>query len=229
MSKVSGDLGIRARIVLIDDHKIIREGLRLLLEGSAGIEVVGEADNGRSGIDLVNALLPDAVIMDVSMPDLNGIEACRKIAEKFPEIKIIALSMHAERKFVEEMLKAGASAYILKDNAFDELSLAISASLKGNVYLSPEITRLVVTDFVSARSGNPGSLSGVFQELTSREREVLQLLAEGISTKQISRSLKVSVKTIETHRQQIMHKLGLHSIAEITKYAIREGITSVEK
>ncbi len=221
------DTATKITVLLIDDHKMIREGLRLLLEGSSHFEIIAEADNGRDGVEAACRLLPEAVVMDVSMPDLNGMEACRKISERVPKTKIIALSMHAERRFVEEMLKAGASAYVLKDNAFDELLLAIRASLNGDSYLSPEITRLMVSEFISPRDNAGRKSPGAHEALTAREREVLQLVAEGVSTKLIARKLKVSVKTVESHRQQIMHKLKLYSVAELTKYAIREGITSV--
>lgn len=212
------------RIILADDHKIIREGLKALLEKQQGMEVVAEAQDGISTVRLAKKLLPDIVIMDIGMPDMNGIDATRSITSETKNVKIIALSMHSDRRFVLEMLKAGASGYLLKDSAFEELTLAINTVMSGQPYLSPKITDVVIKEYIHAMPKNEVS---VFTALTNREREVLQLIAEGKSTKQIASYLNVSVKTIETHRQQIMEKLNIHSIAELTKYAIREGITSL--
>ena len=214
------------RIVLADDHRILRDGLRTLLEAQPGLEVVAEADNGRSAVSLAGELTPDLVILDVGMPELNGVEAARRILAENPSVKIVALSMHADRRFVAEMLKAGASAYVLKEGAFDELIQAIDAVTEGKVYLSPRIAGVVVDDYLTQMERPARTVFGV---LSSREREVLQLMAEGLATKEIAAALHVSVKTIETHRRQIMEKLNLHSVAELTKYAIREGLTSVER
>jgi DNA-binding NarL/FixJ family response regulator len=188
--------------------------------------VVGESDNGRTAVDQVHELHPDVVVMDVGMPDLNGIEATRRILAEEPHCKIVGLSMHSDRRFLSEMLKAGATAYLLKDSAFEELAAAIRAVVAGQVYLSPRIANAVVEGYLHGAS--PGKQPSAFAVLTSREREVLQLVAEGLATKQIATSLHVSVKTVETHRRQIMEKLDLHSVAELTKYAIREGLASVE-
>ncbi len=212
------------RILLADDHKIIREGLCTLLEKEQGMEVVGHAENGRMTVKLAMKLSPHIVIMDITMPDLNGIEATRRILSDLPSIKVIALSMHADRRFVTRMLEAGASGYLLKDCAFEELIGAIRAVSTNQVYLSPAITGIIVEDYKSYLSMKNSSVSS---NLTAREHEVLQLLAEGRSTKQIASSLYVSVKTIETYRRQIMEKLNIYSIAELTKYAIREGLTSL--
>ena len=214
------------RIVLADDHRIMREGLRRLLDAEPGLEVVGEAGDGRTAITLVEEHHPDLVILDIGMPDLNGIEAARRILGEHPTIKIVALSMHADRRFVGEMLKAGASAYVLKEGAFEELIAAIEAVTEGKIYLSPRIAGVVVDDYLTQMERPARTVFGV---LSSREREVLQLMAEGLATKEIAAALHVSVKTIETHRRQIMEKLNLHSVAELTKYAIREGLTSVER
>ena len=214
------------RIILADDHGIMREGLRALLEKQPGIEVIAEAENGRTTVELSRELKPDVVIIDIAMPDLNGIEATRQIVAESPGVKVIALSMHSDRKFVREMLSAGASGYMLKDSAFEELDKAISTVNDNKTYLSPGIADTVVKDYLGKIVTDNSAASIA---LTKREREVLQLFAEGKTTKQIASLLFVSIKTIETHRKQIMDKLGLNSIAELTKYAIREGLTSLEK
>ena len=211
------------RVLLADDHKILRQGLRTLLEQEKDIQVVGEADNGRSSVKLTGELAPDVVIMDVAMPDLNGIDATRRIAEAEPRTRVLALSMHSDGRYVKGMLQAGARGYILKDCAAEELTHAIRTVMAGQVYVSPGVTGAIVNDYVRQLSAADGPAT-----LTRREREVLQLLAEGGSTANIAAGLHLSVKTIETHRKRIMDKLGLRSIAELTKYAIREGITSVE-
>ncbi len=212
------------KILLADDHKIIRDGLRSLLEKESDLEVVAEAGNGAMTVKLARQLKPDVVIMDITMPDLNGIEATRQIMTELPDVKVIALSMHSDRRFVVGMLRAGASGYLLKDSAFNELIHTVHTVMKNRTYLSPAITNIVVEDYLQQLSTTDSTYSSV---LTAREREVLQLLAEGKTTKQIADRLCLSVKTIETHRRQIMDKLGIHSIAELTKYAIREGLTSL--
>ena len=213
------------RILLADDHKIIRDGLRTLIENQSHMEVVGEAENGRKAVEMTLELVPDVVVMDVTMADLNGIEATRQIHKEQPSAKVIALSMHSDRRFVKGMLEAGASGYLLKDCAFEELARAIHTVISNETYLSPGITDIVVKEYLQKSSMTPTS---AFSTLTAREREVLQLLAEGGSTKKIAESLYVSIKTVETHRRQIMHKLNIYSIAELTKYAVREGLTSLE-
>lgn len=212
------------RVLLADDHQIVRQGLRTLLEREPDMVVVAEAENGRQSVRLVRELSPQVVIMDVAMPDLNGIEATRQILAEFPAVKIIALSMHADRRFVVNMLRAGASSYLLKDCAFKELAQAIRLVLADKTYLSPGVSDIIVRDYFHSL---PIEASSAFSVLSTREREVLQLLAEGKSTSQIAHHLHVSVKTIESHRHQIMHKLNLRSVAELTKYAIREGLTSI--
>jgi len=213
------------RILLADDHKITRQGLRSLLEKQQDMEVVAEAEDGRAAERLVEELLPDVVIMDISMPDLNGMEATRWIVGKFPDVKVIALSMHSDASFVTEMLRSGAAGYLLKDCAFEELTRAIRTVMDDKTYLSPSISGVVVEDYLHRLSKADFSDSEV---LTDREREVLQLMAEGSSTKQIAVKLHVSVKTVETHRRQIMSKLDIHTVAELTKYAVRKGLTSLE-
>ena len=213
------------KVLLADDHKIVRDGLRTLLENHPEITVVGEAEDGRETVQLVQKLAPAVVIMDIGMPDLNGIEATRQIIAEHPHIKVVALSMHSDRRFVSEMLKAGASAYLLKDCAFEELVQAIRLAMSNRIYLSPGVADVVIKDYVNH---TPAPTQSVFSVLSTREREVLQLLSEGKRTSHIAELLHISIKTVETHRQQIMHKLGMRSVAELTKYAIREGLTSLE-
>ncbi|MGB2862185.1 MAG: response regulator transcription factor [Sedimentisphaerales bacterium] len=213
------------KVLLVDDHAIIREGLRSLLEKQSELEVIADTDDGRKAIELVRELLPNIVIMDITMPGLNGIEATRQITAEFPDVKVIALSIYSKRRFVADMLSAGATGYILKECLFDELVQAIKAVATGGRYLSPKITDVVVSDYVKRLSATAHS---PFEALKTREREVLQLVAEGKSTKQIALELHVSSKTIEANRRQIMEKLNIHSVAELTKYAVREGLTTLE-
>lgn len=210
------------RVLLADDHKIVRDGLRALLTRSANIEVVGEAENGRATLLLARQLKPDIIIMDVAMPDLNGIEATRQILSDLPETKVVAVSMHSDRRYVSEMLKAGAAAYLSKDYAFDELEKTIAAVSAGKIYLSPDISGVVVENYVRQ---TPQAEATAYSLLSDREREVLQLLAEGKTAKEIAEDLHLSIKTVETHRSNIMTKLNIHRLAELTKYAIREGLT----
>lgn len=216
---------MKIRILLADDHKIIRQGLCSLLENQSDMEVIAQADNGRTAVSLIKKLSPDVVIMDVSMSDMNGIEATRQILKENEKIKVIALSMHSDTLFVSEMLKSGASGYLLKDCAFEELSQAIRTVVQGNTYLSPSISGVVVEDYLHRLSKAESVPPDV---LTDREREVLQLIAEGKSTKQTALTLHISAKTVETHRRQIMLKLDLHTVAELTKYAVRKGMTTLE-
>ena len=208
-------------ILIADDHRLLREGLRALLERD-GFQVVAEADNGRSAVRLAKQLQPDIVITDIAMPDLNGIEATRQVRAEAPRSKVLALSMHTESGFVLGILEAGASGYLLKDAAFEELSVAIKAVLKGQIYLSPAIAGVVVGQSLGRLGSKARSQRA---KLSKREQEVLQLIAEGKSTKKIAGMLHVSVKTVETHRKQIMDKLDIHSVAELTKYAVREGVS----
>ncbi len=213
------------RVLLADDHNMIRQGLRALIEKQEGMSVIAEAEDGRKAVELADALSPKVVVMDVGMPNMNGIEATRRIIASHPEIKVLALSMHSDKRFVKEMFAAGASGYLLKDSAFQELVLAIRTLAEGRTYLSPGVTDSVIKDFVNRRPESEEA--SVFSLLTGRQREVLQLTAEGKSTRDIAEQLRVSVKTIETHRQKIMARLGVHSIAQLTKYAVREGLTSI--
>lgn len=212
------------RILLADDHAIFLQGLRALLEPEPDMEVIGESRDGREAVNAVRKLRPHVVIMDTSMPGMNGIEATRQIAAEAPEIKVLSLSMHAAPRFVERAMEAGASGYLLKDCAFDELVRAIQEVMANRTYLSPPIAGVVV-DAMRRRKPRASSPSQ-FALLTDREREVLQLLAEGHTAKEIAARLSLSIKTIATHRQHIMDKLAIHNIAGLTKYAIQEGLTS---
>jgi len=212
------------RILIADDHKIFREGLRTLLQNRGDIEVIGEADNGRTLVALAAELRPDVIIMDVAMPDLNGIEATRQICGGRVAAKVLALSMHSDSRFVTRMLQAGAQGYLLKDCAFEELAQAIDTIVGDGVYLSPGVTGVVVRDYVQHLGEGDAGIAA----LSPREREVLQLVAEGLTTKDIAGKLHISVKTVETHRKQIMDKLEIRSVAELTKYAVREGLTSLD-
>jgi DNA-binding NarL/FixJ family response regulator len=213
---------MRVRIIIADDHKIMRDGLRHLLEKEKGLEVIGEAQNGRETIRLAEQLRPDIIIMDITMDDLNGMDAARHIVAKDWGCRIIALSMHADKRFVAGMFEAGAMAYLLKECAFDELIQAITQVMCGRTYLCSMISGVVIRDYIQRMRKSEPSL------LSPREKEILQLLAEGNTTKRIADQLKVSVKTVETHRQHVMDKLNIFSIAELTKYAIKEGITSLD-
>jgi DNA-binding NarL/FixJ family response regulator len=212
------------KVLIVDDHKIVRDGLRTMLSKYPEIEVVAEAEDGRTAVELVNKLSPNIVIMDIAMPDLNGIEATRQIIAQKPDVKVIALSMHSDKRYISSMFKAGASGFLQKHCAFEEMMNAIRTVNENNTYMSPGISSAVVEDFIRHPEK---SESSVFSVLSNREREVLQLLAEGQNTKEIAGDLNVSVKTVEAHRAKIMSKLGIHSVAELTKYAVREGLTSL--
>ncbi len=213
------------RVLLADDHALVRAGFRLLLGQTSGITVVGEASTGHEALRLVETLLPDVVLMDISMPGLNGLEAVRRIAEQFPRVRVVILSMHANEEYVRQALRSGANGYLLKDAATAELELAVRAVYRGNTYLSPQISRQVVEDYLQ-REGEPSP--GPFELLTARQREVLQLIAEGHTTRQIAQMLGVSVKTVETHRQQLMDRLDIHDVPGLVRYAIRIGLVRPE-
>lgn len=211
------------KVMIVDDHRLMREGLRALLEREQ-FEVIGEAENGAEAVTLAHDGAPDIVLMDISMPVLNGLEATRRIMSDRPNTKVIALSMNADRRYVVAMFEAGAVGYLLKNAATDELLIAIRAVAMGRKYISPAVADGLIEHVLEqARSAPPPE-----RGLSPREREVLQLVAEGQSSKQIADHLGLAVPTVETHRRQIMEKLNLHSIAELTKYAVREGITSLD-
>ncbi len=212
-------------IILADDHRVVREGLRSLLENEADFKVVAEAADGREAVRLCRELSPDVIIMDVAMPELNGVDATRAIAAESPGTKVLALSMHKDRQFVSGMLAAGAAGYLLKEAAYDEVVRAIRVVRDHKTFLSPAVAGVVVQDYVR-RMVDPDRYHG--PELTDREREVLQLVAEGRTTKEIADRLFISVKTVESHRRQLMDKIGVRSIAELTKWAIKIGLTSLD-
>lgn len=217
---------MKLKIILADDHTVTRAGIRSVLEANGNYQIVAEAENGRDAVCFVNEEEPDIAILDITMPDLNGIDAAVQILQSNPGVKIVILSMHSDKQYVERALKVGISGYLLKDCALDEILDALKAIEKGNCYLSPNITGIVFEHFQKSQaSGKPPS-SPI--SLSMRENEVLQLLTEGKTTKEIASIINVSIKTIEAHRKQIMDKLGLNSIAQLTKYAIREGLTSLE-
>jgi len=213
------------RVLVADDHQLMREGLVSLLSDKDGFEVVGQADTGRRALELAEELRPDVVVLDIAMPDLNGIEAARTIRARLPQTRVIGLSMHSEHRFVVDMLKAGACAYLPKSCAFDELGRAICCAHEGRMYLSPSVTEPVLSDLLNRLEEDPADPPSV---LSPREREVLQLVAEGKSTKQIAAALHVSQNTVIRHRQNIMDKLGIHHVAGLTRYAIREGLSHLD-
>ncbi len=241
----------KTRILVADDHEMVRAGICSVLLRQHDNEVVGEACNGREAVDLARRLLPDVVILDVTMPLLNGIEAARQIISESPQVKAVMLSIHCEQTMVTEALRAGASAYLLKNSAAVELQLALRAAREGTTYLSPKVGQVVVAGYLNERgasavsashahhnqfnaTGAAGSAGGspvqvsVFTALTAKQREVLQLLTEGKTNKEVAACLHISSKTVEAHRAQIMEKLNIRTVAGLTKYAIREGLTSVE-
>ena len=212
------------RILLADDHTLMREGLRSIIEQDIRMTVVGQAADGREVIALAEKLEPDIIVMDVHMPIMNGIDATRELRPRFERIKIIALSMHREANFIAEMFKAGAHAYVLKHCALEELERAIQCVLSGKKYLSADLTDLVIEGYVHSKHSECADTS---QELTPKERNVLQLIAEGKSTKEIADLLHISISTVESHRQHIMEKTNLHSVAELTRHAIKIGLTEL--
>jgi DNA-binding NarL/FixJ family response regulator len=211
----------------VDDHQMFREGLRAILERDANLTVVGEASNGRQALEMAGKTLsPDVVIIDIGMPGLNGVDATRQIVGGNSDVKVIALSAHSDRRFIAAMLEAGASGYVLKEAASEEILRAVQVVHRGNKYLSPAIAGTVIEELLSHKTSAPGKTSRT--PLAAREREIVQLLAEGKTSKDVANLLHISVKTVETHRRNIMGKLKVRSIAGLTKYAIREGLTSAE-
>jgi DNA-binding NarL/FixJ family response regulator len=212
------------KIILADDHTILRQGLSRAFEQESDIKVIGEASDGHSAVDLVRELSPDVVVMDIGMPDLNGIEATRKIVKDQPQVKVVGLSMHSSDKYVREMFKAGAAGFLLKNCPFEELAEAVRTVAGGKTYVTSSIGDMIVKEY----AGKPDKEKSVFTILSQREREVLQLLAEGKTTKQIARRLHISPKTVEAHRLRIMERLNIDNVAQLTKYAIQEGLTGAE-
>jgi DNA-binding NarL/FixJ family response regulator len=213
------------RVLLVDDHQLMREGLRKILENASGIDVVGEADDGRTALAAVAQFHPEVVVMDVAMKDMNGIDATQRLRKDHPEVKVVALSTHADKRYVQNMIRAGATSYVLKESASEDLLRAVRAAARGEHYLSPKITGCLLESWTVAQGSDS---STAYELLAPREREVLRLLSEGKSSKEIAAKLELSIKTVETHRRNITQKVGLHSVAELTKYAVREGLTTLE-
>ncbi len=211
------------RVVLADDHHLVRAGIRSLLEGLAGVEVVAETGDGREAIELVRLHRPNLVLMDITMGGMNGLDATAQLIREFPQLRIIILSMHANDEYVRHALQSGAAAYLLKDSATAELELAVRAVALGQNYLSPAISRQVVEDYLGGQSDTQ---AGPLTQLTPRQREVLQLIAEGKTTKQTAALLKVSIKTVETHRAKLMERLAIHDVPGLVRYAVRHGVVS---
>jgi DNA-binding NarL/FixJ family response regulator len=213
------------RILLADDHALVRAGIRSLLEKIPGVEVVGEANNGREALDLVGTQLPDLVLMDIAMKELGGLEALPRITKTFPSVKVVILSAHANEEYVIRALRSGAAGYMLKDAASAELQLAIDSVTQDKIYLSPSISRTVIDSYLE-RVGGPFS---PLEQLTPRQREILQLIAEGKNTKEIADTLDISVKTVEAHRLQLMARLNIHDVPGLVRYAVRSGLVSAER
>jgi two-component system response regulator NreC len=213
------------KVLIADDHQLLLDGLSSILEKQRDIEVMGLARDGQEALEQIRLQIPDIILLDISMPRLNGLDAARKILQEQPDIKIIMLSMHADKRYIRESIQIGAKGYLLKESAIKEVITAIREVQKGAFFFSHEIETQVMQEYIQrTQSGDNPSRS----PLSLREREVLQLLAEGKSTREVASLLVISIKTVESHRKQIMDKLGLHSIAELTKYAIREGLTQLE-
>jgi len=213
------------RVLLVDDHTLVRAGIHSLLNNMEGIEVVAEVGDGREALNLVRTHRPDVVLMDIAMPGLNGLEATAHIAKEFPQVRVIILSMHVNEEYVIKALRAGAMSYVVKGADTSELEIAIKAATRGETYLSPGVSKHVVTDYIQRISGEVTSV----ELLTPRQREILQLIAEGYSTKKIAQTLSISVKTVETHRMQLMERLEIHDIAGLVRYAIRVGLVKSDQ
>jgi len=218
----------KTKVLLVDDHTVVRQGLKALFAAEPDLEVVGEADNGREALALIAALQPEVVLMDISMPGLNGIEATRQLRERFPQVKVVILSMHANEEYVFQVLRAGASGYVLKQSDSLEVLAAIRAAIAGGSFLSPPISRAVIDDYIRRSEARGRSQEPEADPLTSREREVLQLLAEGLPNREIAQQLNISIKTVETHRTNMLHKLGLKDKTELVKYALRKGWATID-
>jgi DNA-binding NarL/FixJ family response regulator len=213
------------RILLADDHNLVRAGFRSLLESLAGVSIVSEACNGREALQLIETQHPDVVLMDIGMPELNGLEATTRATQDYPAVRVIILSMHADKEYVLKALRAGAAGYLLKDADITQLELAVRAVANGGTFLSPSISKQVIDDYLQ----RVGSESSGPQELTPRQRELLQLIAEGRTKQEIAQLLNISLKTVETHRDQMMERLGIHDVAGLVRYAIRTGIVSADQ
>lgn len=217
----------KAKVLLVEDHVVLRQGLKALFADEPDIEIVGEASDGRKALQDVPELQPDIVLMDISMPGLNGIEATRRIQQHYPQVKVVVLSMHANEEYVFQVLQAGASGYVLKQADSSEVLIAIRAALAGGSFLSPPISRAIIDDYI--RRAKARGQDKRLNRLTAREREVLQLLAEGLPNRKIAQQLGISVKTVESHRSNMMSKLGLKNKTELVRYALRKGWATLEE
>lgn len=215
----------RTRILLADDHNLVRAGIRSLLEKISSIEVIAEASDGREALDLIKKHRPDLVLIDIAMPNLNGLEAVGRIRKEWPDTKVIILSMHANEEYVMQALRAEVSGYLIKDAAVGELERAIRAVISGETYLTPHISERVIKNYL-ARVNN---YKGPLEQLTPRQREILQSIAEGKNVKEIAADLDISIKTVESHRLQLMDRLNIHDIPGLVRYAIRNGLVSSER
>lgn len=213
------------RVILADDHNIVRDGISYILEREPDISVIAQAENGRAAVKLATELSPDVVLMDMGMPEMNGIEATRRIVDEMKKCNVVILSMYSDKRFVKQALAAGAKGYLLKGCAGAELISAIRAVADNELYVCSKIVEVIVNNYVKQTHGD---ISASTADLTAREREVLQLIAEGKNTKEIAFMLEIGIKTVETYRQQLMKKLNIFSVASLTKYAVREGMTSLE-
>lgn len=217
----------RVKVLLVDDHTVVRQGIKALLAREPDIEVIGEADNGREALERLAELQPDVILMDISMPGLNGIEATRQMRQQYPNIKVVVLSMHTGEEYIFQVLRAGAVGYVLKQSDSMEVLAAIRAALSGGSFLSPPISRTVIDDYIQ-RADSRASQRAEPGPLTPREREVLQLLAEGLPNREIAKQLSISIKTVETHRSNMMHKLGVRGKTALVKYALRRGWAALD-
>ena len=213
------------RVLLVDDHALVRAGIRVLLDKVPGVEVIGEADNGRAALELAKTMGPHVILLDISMAELGGLETLPRIVRDFPAIKVVILSAHSNEEFVLRALRSGAAGYMLKDAAAEELGMAIKAVTEGNTYLSPSVSRTVVESYLERSTAN----AGVPDPLTARQREILKLIAEGKNTKEVAHILDISAKTVEAHRAQLMERLGIFEVAGLVRYAIRSGLVSAER
>ncbi|HLE77923.1 MAG TPA: response regulator transcription factor [bacterium] len=212
----------KTRIVIADDHSIVREGVRMILATQRDFDVVGEAGSGEEALDLIETLRPDVVVMDISMPGIGGIEATAQVKQRHPSINVLALTMHEDESYVFRLLRAGASGYVLKRAAATDLVAAVRAASRGEAFLYPSVARDVIADYL--RRVEAGEEKERYDGLTSREREILTLIAQGLSNQEIARNLYISIKTVQTHRAHILEKLGLHDRTELVRYAIRKGL-----
>lgn len=216
----------KIRVLLAEDHTIVREGLRSLLEATGRVEVVGEADNGRSAVEVARELLPDVAIVDVSMPELDGVEATRQIKKAVPQVRVIVLTMHSAEVYMKEVFRAGASGYLVKKTAARDLLMAVEAVMRDEMYLSPAISKVVIDRYVEVAGESP--VREGYNTLSDREREVLKLVAEGRTNREVADMLNVAEKTVATHRANVMRKLELHNMSELVRYAIRERLIDVD-